>query len=144
MDRKGFIKSCGYICLGTTSVGMLLQSCVSTKSITANIIDDYLVVPQSDFIKNNEYLEYLIVRNDHLQFPIYLYRFSEKEYSALYLKCTHQGVELNAYGDNLVCSAHGSEFNNIGAATNGPATEQLRSFPVQIDSHNILISLKKV
>ncbi len=144
MDRKEFIKTCGYACLGATSIGILLQSCVSTKSIYASINGENLVVPKVDFQNKEDYIKYIIVRNDNLQFPIYLFRFSENDYTALYLRCTHQGYELNAYGEKLVCSAHGSEFNNKGIATNGPATEPLKSFPVHINNQNILISLKKV
>lgn len=143
MKRKEFIKTCGFACVGVATFGVLLQSCVSTKHISANIIDGNLVIPETDFIKNEAYLEYVIVRNENLQFPIYVFRFSETEYSALYLQCSHQGNELNAYGDKLVCSAHGSEFDNRGLATSGPATDPLRSFPIQIDNQNIIISLKK-
>lgn len=143
MNRKDFIKKCGYACIGISSVSLLLQSCVPTKHITASISGDNLLIPKTDFIKKDDYLNYLIVRNESLRFPIYLFRFSETEYTALYLQCTHQGNELNAYGDKLVCSAHGSEFNNKGEATNGPATDPLRSFPVQLDNQNIIISLKK-
>ncbi|MEX0982972.1 MAG: Rieske (2Fe-2S) protein [Bacteroidales bacterium] len=144
MDRKKFIKTCGYACLGATAFGTLLQSCVSTKSISATLSGENLIFPKTDFIKNEKYLNYVIVRNPNLQFPVYVFRFSETEYTALYIQCTHQGNELNAYGDKLVCSAHGSEFNNKGIATNGPATEPLRSFPVVIENQNLLISLKKV
>lgn len=143
MDRKEFIKTCGYACLGASSIGMLLQSCVPTKSISAPIIGEHLVVPKTDFITNQKTFEYLIVSNVQLQFPIYVFRFSEIEYTALYLRCTHQGNELNAYGDKLVCSAHGSEFDNRGNVVQGPAKETLRSFPVKVNDQNILISLKK-
>ena len=143
MERNEFIKTCGYACIGASSIGMLLQSCVSNKSITANIENENLVVPISDFLKDEAYLKYIIVRNNNLRFPIYVFRFSEIEYTALYLQCSHQGNELNAYGDKLVCPAHGSEFNNKGMVTNGPATDPLRSFPIQISNPNILISLKK-
>lgn len=143
MERNEFIKTCGYACIGASSIGMLLQSCVSNKSITANIENENLVVPISDFLKDEAYLKYIIVRNNNLRFPIYVFRFSENEYTALYLQCTHQGNELNAYGDKLVCPAHGSEFNNKGMVTNGPATDPLRSFPIKISNPNILISLKK-
>jgi nitrite reductase/ring-hydroxylating ferredoxin subunit len=144
MDRKEFVKTCGYACIGISTIGVLLKSCVSTKSISAIIIGDNLIVPKSDFIKNEKQLQYIIVRNENLQFPIYVFRFSENKYSALYLQCTHQGSELSAYGDKLVCSAHGSEFNNRGLATNGPATEPLRTFSVRTDNINIKISLKKI
>ncbi len=143
MNRKQFIKTCGIACLGTSTMSALLQSCVPTQSIMAPISGGNLVIAQSSFLKNEAFLKYLVVRNENLQYPIYVFRFSETNYSALYLRCSHQGNELNAYGDKLVCSAHGSEFSNTGQATSGPATEPLRSFPVQFDNQNILISLKK-
>jgi Rieske Fe-S protein len=143
MDRKKFIKNCGFSCLGASSIGIFLNSCISTRNISASISGDNLVIPKSDFIKNEKHLQYVIVQNEQLQFPIYVFRFSESEFAALYLRCTHQGNELNAYGDKLVCSAHGSEFDNKGGVTNGPATNPLKSFPVIIDNQNILVSLKK-
>lgn len=144
MDRKEFIKTCGYACLGATLFAPLLQGCVSTKSITAVIEGGNLLVPISDFVKNGKSLNYIVVNNTQLQYPIYLFRFSDVEYTALYMQCTHQGNELTAYGDKLVCSAHGSEFDNKGKVTNGPASNPLRTFPTQLGNQNILISLKKV
>ena len=143
MDRQKFIKTCGLACLGATTIGTLLQSCVSTKSISVNMVGENLIVPISSFVKNKKHVDYLVASNESLKFPIYLFRFSEIKYSALLLRCTHQGNELNAYGDKLVCSAHGSEFDNKGKVVNGPATQSLRTFPVRIEGQNILISLKK-
>lgn len=142
MQRKKFIRTCGLACLGATSIGALLQSCIPTKNITVTIEGDQLVIPKSDFTKKDGYYDYIVVNNSRLQFPIAIFRFATDEYSALLLQCTHQGNELNAYGDKLVCSAHGSEFDNKGNVTNGPATDPLRSFPIQIENNNILISLK--
>lgn len=142
MKRKEFIRTCGLACLGATSLGVLLQSCMPTKSITATIDGDQLVIPKSDFIKKDGYYDYIVINNPRLQFPIALFRFATDEYSALLLQCSHQGNELNAYGDKLVCSAHGSEFDHKGNVTNGPATDPLRSFPIQLENNHILISLK--
>jgi len=144
MDRKRFIKNCGYACIGISSIGTLLQSCVSTKVLSVTIAGSNIIIPKLDFLKKEKYLSYIILHNENLQFPIYVFRFSENKYTALYLQCTHQGNELNAYGDKLVCSAHGSEFNNLGKVTNGPATQPLKSFPINIEQENITISLKKL
>ena len=144
MNRKEFIKTCGYACLGTTLFAPLLHSCVPTKSITALIEGENLLVPISDFVKNGKSLNYIVVNNTQLQYPIYLFRFSDTEYKALYMQCTHQGNELTAFGDKLVCSAHGSEFDNKGNVTNGPASNTLRIFPTQLENQNISISLKKI
>lgn len=39
----------------------------------------------------------------------------ENKYHALWTGCTHQGTELQVFGDRLQCPAHGSEFANTGA-----------------------------
>jgi Rieske Fe-S protein len=59
------------------------------------------------------------------------------------MRCTHQGTELQVYGDKLQCPAHGSEFGNKGELKNGPAATHLRSFPISIDNDQLKISLKK-
>jgi Rieske Fe-S protein len=147
VDRKTFIKTCGYSCLGATSISILLQGCVSTKTINSPIENDNVIVPLSAFEKEKngekQILDYVIVQNRQLSFPIYVFRFSNTEYTALYLKCTHQGTELNAYGEKLVCSSHGSEFDNKGNVTKGPATMPLRSLSTKINAQNISISLKQ-
>lgn len=143
MKRKEFIKSCGYACLGATVFAPLMQACVSTKSITATIEGENLLVPLSNFEKDGKLLKYLVVNNSQLQYPIYVFRFSESKYTALYMQCTHQGNEVTAYGEKLVCSAHGSEFDNKGNVTNGPASSPLRTFQTNLSNQNILISLKK-
>jgi len=87
--------------------------------------------------------QYIIVQNDKLEFPIYVYRFSDTEYSALWMKCTHQGAELQASGEALHCPSHGSEFTNKGAVSNGPAEKNLRSFPIIIQTETITIDLRQ-
>jgi Rieske Fe-S protein len=59
------------------------------------------------------------------------------------MRCTHQGTELQASGDVLQCSAHGSEFNNRGQVRSGPASTNLRTFPVVINQDEIFIDLRK-
>lgn len=143
MKRKEFIKACGYACLGASIFAPILQGCVSTKNITAAIEGDNLLVPLSNFEDGGKPIKYIIVNNAQLLHPIYVFRFSENKYTALYMQCTHQGNELSAYGEKLVCSAHGSEFDNAGNVTNGPASKPLRRFQTDLNNQNILISLKK-
>lgn len=144
MKRKKFIKTCGWACLGTASLSLFLQGCASAKRISAPITKDNMVLAITDFIKKDGFYNYIVAYNSQLQFPIAIFRSSEKVYIALYLQCSHQGNELDVYGDKLVCPAHGSEFNLKGNVTNGPASDPLRSFPVQIENNNILISLKSI
>ncbi len=146
MDRKEFLMKCSFACLGVSAIGLLLQSCTGSKMITGEIVGENMIVPLTDFEvvkgKKKSFRKYILIRNEKLQYPIYVYRFSEKEYTALYMQCTHQGAELTAYGDKMVCSAHGSEFDNRGNVANLPADKPLKSFLTFIDNQNLKISLK--
>jgi Rieske Fe-S protein len=145
MDRRSFSKTC-IGCLGGVLAVPMLVSCQSTYYTTGMIEPNGLSVLKSEFnyLKKDQPMirEYIIVRNEKLEFPIYLYRFSENEYSALLMKCTHQGNELNASGDHLHCSAHGSEFNNKGVVAQGPAERNLRAFKVSAENDKIFIDLR--
>ncbi|GGE19340.1 MULTISPECIES: Rieske (2Fe-2S) protein [Sphingobacterium] len=146
MDRKQFIKQCGFACLGTGLALVLLEGCATGKSISGKIMGSDLSVPLSSFLSGKGgkeiYRKYIIVEHGQLRYPIYVFRFSESEYSAVLMQCTHQGAELQAFGDILQCPAHGSEFNNKGQVQNGPARESLRSFSVNIVNDQLNISLK--
>jgi Rieske Fe-S protein len=146
MNRKDFLKTCGFGCLGGISTLALLQSCSTSKISENEIIGSDILVPLTDFeIKNKEttaYKKYIIVRNEKLKYPICVYRFDANNYSALLMQCTHQGAELQVFGDKLQCAAHGSEFGNKGSVENGPADRNLRNFPITIDNDTLKISLK--
>lgn len=147
MDRKDFIVKACTACLSITAVTSVLSSCSATHFIAGNIGNDGLTISKEDFTFNRKgtpaYRSFIIVRNDALQYPIYVYRFSEDQYSALWMRCTHQGSELQASGDSLQCPAHGSAFNNKGVPTNGPADSALRTFPIQVTNKEIFIDLRK-
>jgi len=145
MDRRAFTKTC-LICLGGTIIPPLVSGCQSTYYTTGTVESNGISVLKSEFTylkKDRPVLrQYIIVRNDSLEFPIYLYRFSDDEYTAVLMKCTHQGNELQASGDHLHCTAHGSEFTNKGVLAQGPAEKNLRSFKVSGDNEKIFIDLR--
>ncbi len=146
MNRRKFLRTS---CIGCMSGGLMLsflESCHSTKIATATIVDSDMIVPLKDFeIKKGdqkEYKKYLVVQNKILQYPICVYRLDEHTYEALWMRCTHQGTELQVFGDKLQCPAHGSEFNYRGKVESGPANTSLRTFPVVIANNQLKISLK--
>jgi Rieske Fe-S protein len=145
MDRRNFLRSCGAACLGGIALATALQSCNTTRMISGTIAGSFLVIDRSAFetVKDGEtlYRKYVVVHNEELKFPICVYRFGENDYTALYMQCTHQGAELQAFGDKLQCPAHGSEFSNRGQVESGPATAPLRTFPVSADNNELKISL---
>ena len=115
----------------------VLSGCQSTYYTQGVMERDGISVLRSEFsyVKKDQTMtrQYIIVRNDRMTFPICLYRFSDSDYAALLMKCTHQGSELNASGDHLHCPSPGSEFDNIGQVPQGPAEEDLRSLKVPTD-----------
>ena len=146
MERRNFIKSCGYACIGGTALAVLFQSCKTTKNLTAIISESDILLEINEFeiIKKGKtsYHGHIILDNDILKHPICVFRINETNYSAVYLECSHQGAELQVFGDKLHCPAHGAEFNNTGKVNNGPAEIQLRTFPITIDNNKLKISLK--
>ena len=145
MNRREFAKQ---TCIGCLSGGLLsaiLAGCQSTHYVSGIIESKGLSIPKSEFTyfkKEKSFArQFIIVNHGKLEFPIYLYRISDNEYSALWMKCTHQGSELQAAGDHLYCSSHGSEFDKKGNVNQGPAETNLRSFPVSVNDDKIIIDL---
>jgi Rieske Fe-S protein len=145
MDRKEFIKTCGISCIGVLGGLSLLESCAGTKYISADISGSALLVPLSAFEESGKaektFRKYVIAQNNQLEYPICVFRFSESEYSAVLMRCTHQGTELQVFGDRLQCPAHGSEFTSTGAVQNGPADKGLRRFLIEKENDTLKIDL---
>jgi len=146
MKRIEFIRKCGAGCVGAAALPAFLEGCAGTKYIQAPIEASHMIVPMTAFqiIKNERvtYRKYVIAQNIALQFPICIYRMTEEQYHALWMRCTHQGNELQVFGDKLQCPAHGSEFNSSGAVQNGPADEPLRTFAVIVSGEQLEVSLQ--
>ena len=146
MDRRKFLKTGCISCMSGGLLLGILESCHSSKIVTGKISGSDMIVPLSDFeiIRGDkkEFKKYLVVQNEILQYPICIYRFDENNYEALLMKCTHQGAELQVFGDKLQCPAHGSEFNDHGEVQGGPANTSLRKFPITIADNQLKISLK--
>ena len=129
--------------MGGMLLGPLLEGCGSTRMVPGTIAGSDLVLPTTAFLtRSGNYKSYVVVQNDQLKFPICLYRFGTDNYSAVLMRCTHQGAELQVFGDRLQCPAHGSEFDDHGVVKTGPAVTNLRTFPVTIQNNQINISLK--
>lgn len=147
MNRRKFLSHSCTACLSMTVMPALLTSCNTTRYITGSIEKDGLIVSKDEFKireKGSEaYRSFIIIRNDAFLYPICVYRFSEQEYTAIWMKCAHQGAELQASGDFLQCPAHGSEYNNKGEVTNGPADRDLRTFPVRVSDKDLFIDMRK-
>jgi Rieske Fe-S protein len=147
MDRRKFIQTSCTACLSASALAGLISSCTATRYIAGKMNNNGLLINTEEFsiIKNGvtSYRSFIIIRNDSLQFPICVYRFSDNEYTALWMRCTHQGAVLQASGDSVECPAHGSAFSTKGRVTSGPADKDLRTFPVTVNNNELFIDLRK-
>ena len=83
--------------------------------------------------------KFVLVESSSVRFPICLNRISEDEYRACLLRCTHQACELNPGSEYFHCPCHGSEFSTDGRVLQGPASENLKTYPTTRDAENIYI-----
>lgn len=147
MNRRKFISNTCAACVSGAVLSNFLSACSGTHYVTGTLEPKGISIPVSEFVfiqkEKQVTREFIVLHHDQLEFPIYVYRINENEYSALWMKCTHQGSELNAGGDHLYCSSHGSEFDKRGNVIHGPAEKNLRSFPTTIQNEKIIIELTK-
>lgn len=144
MKRRTFVKASCISCTSISFLSTLLESCTSVKYVPGELSDNGIFIDTNDFLtKENSIRSYVIVRNKVLKYPICVYRTENNSYTALLLRCSHQGAELQVSDNQLTCPAHGSEFDTHGHVTKGPAAQILREFPVQIDNEKLFIDLKK-
>ncbi len=140
MHRKHFIRTCSWAMAGMAG-GLVFHSCAAGKKIHAEISDGMLLV-RRDSLPALKYPKALVIHRPELEFPVCLFQHAPERFSALWLRCTHQGVELQLFGDRLICPAHGSEFNSSGEVTAGPAPGPLRTFTVEQDAIFVKVLLR--
>lgn len=147
MNRRKFISTTCAACAGGALLSTFPEGCSPSHYVTGTLETKGISIPVSEFLYQQKSREaartFIVVHHDQLEFPIYIHRANSNEYSALWMKCTHQGSELNAGGDYLYCSSHGSEFDKKGNVIHGPAEKNLRSFPISIQNDKIIIELTK-
>lgn len=135
-------------CAGLLGSLAVTQGCRPAALITGKISGDELIVPLSAFETKNGpgvyYKRFIVIENDMLKYPICIYRIDKHEYNALWMRCTHQGTELQVFGSYLQCPAHGSEFLSDGSVQTGPAAISLRKFPCTVFEKELHISLKAI
>ncbi len=147
MNRKKFIRTCGLACVGGMTMPVaFLSSCSTTNYIAQHsVTSNLLMVKKSEFIKasknKTQLRQYVLVKPESFEFPVCIYNLGSEKYSAILMKCTHKGCELQPQGSHLVCPCHGSEFSNLGVVQNPPAEENLQVFKVTTDNENIILQL---
>lgn len=140
MQRRDFIKNCTLFC-GAGLALTVMQSCKGIHYAASTTNENKIKVGKSEFIDpSKRERQFIVVKTDKLQFPVCVYK-TEKNYTALYMQCTHQGCELQPNKISLVCPCHGSEFSTDGKVQSAPADTDLKQFKVTSDNENIYIEV---
>ena len=142
MQRREFLSAGCAWCVSAIAAAPLLAGCAAAYH-AAPIDGSDLLVPLGAFSSGGGATHnFVIVENDRLLYPICLFRIDPETFRALWLRCTHKGGTLQVTGDELECPSHGSVFDSEGSVREGPAQQNLRTFPVRKDGDLLRISLK--
>ena len=118
---------------------ILIDGCTSVKTIQATVVKGKLVVDKAMFSES----QFVVVKSDALQIPVYLSQVHDDSYRAFEMVCTHKECELRPTGTFLSCPCHGSEFSNLGEVLKGPAMDALKEYRVELNGLKIEIDLNQ-
>lgn len=139
-SRREFLKDTCTACLGTAFLGFTfsqLTSCSSLPIYKTNLSQKTVQVPLTKFAEST----LVIVRDMQVAYDILLVKKSATEYSAVYMKCSHQENPVTATKSGLFCSAHGSTFDLDGNVTKEPALSPLKKFKTTLQDDQLIIDL---
>ncbi|GMN11023.1 hypothetical protein MTsPCn9_22720 [Croceitalea sp. MTPC9] len=143
MRRKDFIKRLGYLATALPASSFLLHGCAGLYYASFAEEEGMLRISKGEFkqIKGKKQIErdFVVIQSDSMQYPIGIFRTPKLDYTASLMQCTHRGCELNIGGGIYNCPCHGSEFDRSGGVMQGPAEENLKSFPITTDNEHIYV-----
>ncbi|GAA4338302.1 Rieske (2Fe-2S) protein [Mucilaginibacter gynuensis] len=118
----------------------MLESCATPLPLlkVAGSKDQEVEVGTENFIPGK--VTALVIRTRQMENDILLVKNGE-EYKALYLKCTHEGVNLTATANKIYCPSHGSSFDMNGKVLKEPALRPLKTFRTELINNQVIIHL---
>jgi Rieske Fe-S protein len=141
MQRRLFIKSSCNMCL-LAGAGYFLSDLVACSPaynvIKTEVVNNEIQIPLAGFVQSN--LQF--VRPKGWYYDIAVQKKENDIYEALLLQCTHQNNQLTPNGHGYTCNLHGSQFDNNGTVTKGPAEHSLKKYSVTTENNNLIIHLK--
>ncbi len=114
-----------------------LAGCASLPYASYTLQDNKAVISLAAF----EDEAFVLLKVDGLPAPLFVSESEENGYTAILLKCTHRGCQVQPAGEILECPCHGSRYTHAGQVIRGPAPDNLADFPVEVNADVIRISL---
>lgn len=126
------------LAVGAGMVVGSLSSCATPMQVYKTVpANNAVSVPVSLFAQT----DFQIIQPKDLYYNIGLKKESNGTYTALLLRCTHADNQLVSTGKGYKCNLHGSEFNQEGQVTQGPAEQPLKKYQTEVISDKIIIHL---
>jgi cytochrome b6-f complex iron-sulfur subunit len=126
VSRRGFVAACAAV---------PLAACARMSYVSATVDGDRLAVSRAVVNLTG----FALVDAPGLEFPIYVHRHAEHDYSAVLTRCMHRGCTVEPTAGRLVCPCHGSEYTAVGAVLKGPTELPLIRYHVTTDAERIFI-----
>ncbi len=138
-SRRTFLRTACCSADATMYGGITLTTlgCSNVPTVKPIVTNDGLLIPLETLIESAS----VIVKRG-LKPPIVIHKNEESEYKALLLLCTHKACQPVVFEYSLDCPCHGSQFDFEGEVLTGPASTNLKSFPVNEDgTGNLFIEI---
>ena len=84
----------------------------------------------------------VLLQRPGMEHPVFVHATQQGKYTALLVRCTHQGCQPDPIGDRFVCPCHGSEFDLEGAVLRGPAERSLPRYRVAREGEDVVVTLQ--
>jgi len=137
MERKEFLKRCVALTAGVACMDLMLAGCASLPYAEYVMDEGGAVVKKTDFDDKG----FVLLEVARLPAPVYVRQVDADDYTAVLLRCTHRGCTVQPSRNLLECPCHGSRYNNRGEVVKGPASRNLRPYPVTADAEYVRIAL---
>lgn len=137
MERKEFLKRCAVLTAGVACMDLTLAGCASLPYVDYAMDGERAVVKKTDFDAKG----FVLLEVASLPAPVYVRQVEPDAFAAVLLRCTHRGCTVQPAGDRLECPCHGSRYTTNGEVIKGPASRNLRPYPVTTDAEHVRIAL---
>lgn len=139
-NRRDFIKKSCALCaslVGIATIAPLLNACGSTVFLNSEIESNTIKVDLSKFAEGQKLV---VLQNSKLEFEIAVVQLEKNHFQAFKMECTHRSNPLVVTQKGFFCNLHGSKFNLDGTVALPPASDNLKSYPIQQTESYLLIN----
>jgi cytochrome b6-f complex iron-sulfur subunit len=126
ITRRGFVAACAAI---------PLAACARMSYVSATAEGNRYAIARATVDRTG----FALVDAPGLEFPIYVHRQGDNDYSAVLTRCMHRGCTVEPEGGRLVCPCHGSEYTTVGAVLKGPTELPLIRYHVSTEDDRLFI-----